>query len=117
MSPATARHPAGSAKDQALFREVNERLKTLNEAFEQVTRDSEFLCECANRDCMEHVVMTLPEYEKIRQVPTHFLVLPGSDHLFLDIERVVEENDGYAVVEKFGEAGAMATKLDPRSRS
>jgi SpoU rRNA methylase family enzyme len=117
MDAATAGHPVSSAKDQALFREVNERLKTLNEAFEQVTRDSEFLCECANRDCMEHIVMTLPEYEKIRQVPVHFLVLPGSHHIFSDIERIVEEHDGYVVVEKFGEAGAMAARLDPRSAS
>jgi hypothetical protein len=112
----TAEHPVGSAQDQALWREVNERLKTLNEAFEHVARASEFLCECANRNCMEHVTMTLDEYERVRGVPTHFVVLPGDPHLFLDIERVVEEHDGYVVVEKFGEAGRMAAKLDPRSR-
>jgi hypothetical protein len=112
----TAEHPVGSAQDQALWREVNEQLKTLNEAFEHVLRESEFLCECANRNCMEHVTMSVDEYERVRSVPTHFLVLPGEQHLFLDIERVVEEHDGYLVVEKFGDAGRMATKLDPRSR-
>jgi len=40
----TAGHPVGSAQDQALWREVNERLKELNEAFEHVARVSEFLC-------------------------------------------------------------------------
>ena len=111
-----AEHPVGSAQDQALWREVNERLKDLNEKFEHVARDSVFLCECANRICMEHIVMTVEEYERVRRVPTHFVVLPGEAHLFLDIERVVEEHDGYLVVEKFGDAGRMATKLDPRSR-
>jgi hypothetical protein len=112
----TAEHPVGSAQDQALWREVNERLKDLNEKFEHVARDSEFLCECANRACMEHIVMTVDEYERVRRVPTRFVVLPGEGHVFLDIERVVEEQDGYLVVEKFGDAGRMATKLDPRSR-
>ena len=112
----TAGHPVGSAQDQALWREVNERLKELNEAFEHVARDSEFLCECANRTCMEHITMSVDEYERVRRVPTHFLVLPGEEHIFGAIERVVEEHDGYVVVEKFGDAGRMATKLDPRSR-
>jgi SpoU rRNA methylase family enzyme len=112
----TADHPVGSAQDQALWREVNERLRDLNEAFEHVARDSEFLCECANRNCMEHITMTLDEYERVRLVPTHFLVLPGDGHVLEEIERVVEEHDGYLVVEKFGDAGRMATKLDPRSR-
>jgi hypothetical protein len=113
---ATADHPVGSAQDQALWREVNERLKDLNEAFEHVARDSEFLCECPNRNCMEHIVMSVDEYERVRRVPTHFIVLPGDAHLFSDIERVVEEHRGYVVVEKFGDAGKMATKLDPRAR-
>jgi hypothetical protein len=112
----TAEHPVGSAQDQALWRDVNERLKTLNETFEHVAREPEFLCECANRNCMAHVTMSVEEYERVRRVPTHFLVLPGDRHFFGEIERVVEEHDEYVVVEKFGDAGRMATKLDPRSR-
>jgi hypothetical protein len=115
METATAGHAVGSAEDQALYRAVNEQLKVLNEAFATVTRESEFLCECANRNCMEHIAMTLDEYEQVRLVPTHFLVLPGEDHIFFEIERVVEEHDGYVVVEKFGPAGRMAARLDPRS--
>ena len=105
-----------AAKDQSLFREVNERLRDLNAAFETITRDSEFLCECANRDCIEHVTMTLAEYEHVRAVPTRFVVLPERHHVFPEVEDVVEEHDGYFVVEKTGDAGAAAIKLDPRSR-
>jgi hypothetical protein len=36
--------------------------------------------------------------------------------VFLEVERVVEEHGGYVVVEKFGDARRVATKLDPRSR-
>jgi hypothetical protein len=105
-----------AAKDQSLFREVNERMKDVNEAFEHPERDSEFICECANRNCTAHVVLTLTEYEQVRLVPTHFVVLPGMSHVFPDVERVVEGYEGYFVVEKFGDAGAAAVKLDPRSR-
>lgn len=98
------------------LREVNERLRELNEAFEAITRDSEFICECANRDCIGHVPMTLAEYERIRSVPTRFLVLPEPYHVVPEVEDVVEENDGYYVVEKTGDAGAAALRLDPRSR-
>src|SRR2546423_4598557 len=108
METATAGEAVGSARDQALYRAVNEQLKVLNESFVTVTRESEFLCECADRNCMEHVTMTLDEYEQVRRLPTHFLVLPGERHIFLEIERVVEEHDGYVVVEKFGDAGRMA---------
>lgn len=113
---ATAEDAVASAQNQALWREVNERMKAVNEAFEHAARFSEFLCECANRNCVEHVFMTLEEYERVRRVPTHFLVRPGERHVFPEVERVVEEHGGYVVVEKFGDAGRMATKLDPRSR-
>ena len=105
-----------AARDQSLFREVNERLREMNEAFESLTRDSEFICECANRDCVEHVLMTLAEYEEIRANPTHFLVLPDKHHVFPEVEELVKETDNYFVVEKIGDAGAAAIRLDPRSR-
>ena len=94
----------------------NERLKDLNETFEHSERDSEFICECANRNCTERVVLTLAEYEQVRLVPTHFVVLPGMKHVFPDVERVVEGFQGYFVVEKFGDAGTAAVRLNPRAR-
>ena len=105
-----------AARDQSMFREVNERLRDLNETFESITRDSEFICECANRDCVEHVSMTLAEYERIRSVPTHFLVVADDSHVFPDVEHVIDANGSHFVVEKVGDAGAAAIRLDPRSR-
>jgi len=100
--------PLGAALEQSLFREVNERLRYINEGF------GDFVCECANGDCSEHVVMTQVEYEDVRRDSTHFLVTPGPGHVFPDVERVSEENDRYVVVEKFGEAGDAAVRLDRR---
>ena len=108
--------PIEAAENQALFRDVNERLKILNQAFESATRDSEFICECANNDCMEHVVLTLLEYEAVRRIPTHFLVAPTPRHVFLELEHVAEEHDNYFVVEKAGDAGKAAMRLGVRSR-
>jgi len=105
-----------AAKDQALFREVNERLRDLNEAFEDDSRTSMFICECANRDCMKHLPVTLAAYEEVRRVPTHFVVAPDARHVFSDVERVTREEPSYFVVEKYGDAGIAAIKLDPRSR-
>jgi len=71
-----------------------------------------FVCECADDSCMERISLTLSEYEDLRRCATHFVVLPG--HLSLEFERIVERREGYMVVEKFGEAGKQALRLDPR---
>jgi hypothetical protein len=87
------------AKNEALFRRVNERIEEISEA---VAGDSEsdFLCECGNDDCTAPVSLTLSEH----------------GHDVVDLERVVRETDRYAVVEKFsGEAGRIAVETDPRS--
>jgi hypothetical protein len=99
-----------AAKTQSIFREVNERIGQLESPVEQIG----FACECSNVGCNATVPMTLAEYEEVRRIPTHFVVLPG--HIVEDVERVVAGNGGYTVVEKFGAAGRVAVELDPRSR-
>jgi hypothetical protein len=101
-------------RNQALFRSVNEQIEAVNERF-SVSLDGDrvaFVCECADDNCMERITMTLAQYEELRRFPTHFFVKPG--HVFRQFERVVDELDGYVVVEKFGEAGKQALRLDPR---
>jgi hypothetical protein len=102
-----------AARNEALFRRVNERLEDVNEAFQVVTDHAEFVCECASIDCSERIPLTLRDYEAVRQDPTHFLIKPG--HLFVEDERVVERHAEYLVVEKVGHAGERARELDPRS--
>ena len=100
------------AKNQALFREVNERV---GEALSSSpTANTEFLCECADKGCIETISLSVVEYEAVRANPTHFPIKRGHDVPAL--ERVVEETERYCVVEKFGDAGRIAEKLDPRSR-
>ena len=103
-----------AARNQSLFREVNEKIEAL--AHDSTVTFHEFSCECADTHCIEVVPLTVEEYEHIRRIPTHFAVAPG--HVYPDVERVVE-TDGvgnrYEVVEKYGVAGLLAVELDPRS--
>jgi hypothetical protein len=102
-------------KNEALFREVNERIRDVSERVVAFDGDAtlEFVCECSEESCSEAVELTLAEYESVRSDPTHFLVAPG--HVWqLETERAVRENESYAVVEKTGDAGEVAEDKDPR---
>jgi hypothetical protein len=101
------------AKNEALFRRVNERIEEVNEALAGDST-SDFLCECGDDECTAPVSLTLAEYEEVRRDPTHFLIAHG--HEVADVEEVIRETDRYAVVKKFaGEAERIAVENDPRS--
>jgi hypothetical protein len=100
------------ARNDAAFREANERIA-------QAGRDLEiepipFLCECADEECTSVVRLSLDEYAEIRSDPTHFLNLPGHDDAGGPHAQVIEERDGYVVVEKVGLAARIVTELDER---
>lgn len=99
------------AKNEALFRDANESIERglwPGEKHPAVR----FLCECAQVDCGQMVEVGLGDYERIRANPKRFLMVPGHD--LPEFETVVEERPAYVVVEKRGEAGEAAERLDPR---
>ena len=100
-------------QNEALFREVNERVN--DHADEGAVAVHDYLCECANLDCTFRVRLAPAQYESIRQDPKQFVVLPL--HFTPEVETLVAENASYWVVRKTGEAGDYVAKLDPRSRS
>lgn len=100
------------AKNEELFRNVNERIEEISAA---VPRDEpllEFLCECDHTGCEEKVQAARAEYESVRATPTHFIVLPG--HEDPRVERIVSSTERFTVVEKQGQAAEDAEKTDPR---
>jgi hypothetical protein len=97
------------ARNQALWREVNERIRAVAETSEHM----EFVCECADLECTQTLNLTVAEYERIRSSGVRFPIAIGHD--FPKFENVVEENEGYVVVEKIGVAAEEAEKLGPRS--
>jgi hypothetical protein len=101
-------------ENEALFRQVNERVKQLNVGFSAVLEHGEFVCECGDDTCAERVRLTPEEYERVRAEPTHFVVRHG--HVVPDVEEVVHETDRYQVVRKFeGGPAELAARRDPRS--
>jgi uncharacterized protein (UPF0128 family) len=105
------------ARNEALFREVNERVAEVVTRFIEVETKGEavdFACECGRAGCAEPIAMTLAEYEAIRAVSTHFAVVP--EHEQLEVEVVIERNPTYFVVEKREEdAQEVARETDPRT--
>ena len=99
------------ARNQSLFREVNEQIKRLSVRHSLV--DVDMICECSDPGCSEMLSVPLDEYELVRGVSTRFLVLPG--HEIPEIERTVGEYNGFIVVEKIGDDARVAARLDPRA--
>jgi hypothetical protein len=100
-------------KNESLFREVNERLRELGEAFSGMTETAEFICECGNSTCTERLQLTLSTYEEIRSDPKRFFVVKG--HELPEYEKLVAEKGHYLVVEKLpGGPAGLAIKEDPR---
>src|SRR4051794_32148581 len=102
-------------QNEALFREVNERVQEKAEEFGSSGGDEfQYFCECANADCTFRLTLTPAEYERVRADPAQFVVLPL--HFTPEIETLVSESDDYWIVRKTGDAGEYVEKLDPRSR-
>lgn len=95
-----------AARNQSLFRGVNEKLKGINQAFEVIAGTHAVTCECADLQCIATVEIASDEYTRVRANPRRFVVLRG--HIVPEVETVVAEHNGYVVVEKFGEAGEAA---------
>jgi hypothetical protein len=99
-----------AARNQALWREINERIRSLAED----SGDVDFVCECANLECTETIQLSVAEYEHVRGSPKRFPIALGHD--LPAFEDVVAADARYAVVEKKGKAGKEAARMDPRAR-
>lgn len=84
--------------NEAVFREVNERLEGLNDAFQLVTESIVVVCECGDPSCIEQFRMPPAEYQRLRADPLLFVVRPG--HESADVEEVVESHGDYDVIRK-----------------
>jgi hypothetical protein len=101
------------ARNEALFREVNERVRTIAAQHGTEPHVYKFFCECSNVDCTFQLEASLPEYESVRAQSNRFLVAPN--HWLPEIESIAERTDRWWAVEKHGEAAELAEKLDPRT--
>lgn len=99
------------ARNEALFREVNERVVQVTDpgADERI----DFLCECGDGDCAQTIALTRRQYEDVRSDPALFAVVPG--HVVPTVEDIVAEGDGFQVVRKHLDQRDIVTQTDPRS--
>jgi hypothetical protein len=107
----TERRKDRIARNEALFREVNERVNEVS-ADPPVER-MEFLCECGNADCTEAISLGRAEYERLRSDPLLFGVRPG--HAIAEVEEVIAENERFLTVRKRPGEGRIALETDPRA--
>ena len=100
------------ARNQATFREANERIGAAAGVYDVATAVP-FICECADPTCSEVVRLELDQYEEIRSDSRRFLNVPGHHTAAQGVSVVVEERNGYVIVEKTGHAGVVEA-LDER---
>ena len=101
------------ARNEAFFREVNERIRDVADHFGSDEHVYEFVCECADPNCHERLRLSLTEYEAVRADATRFVLADGHDDL--TVEAVVASAPEHVVVEKVGVAAEVARALDPRA--
>jgi hypothetical protein len=100
--------------NEAMFREVNERVEDLAQTFNSATETLEIFCECGDTTCTERLSVPVAEYERVRSDPTHFLLHVG--HEEPTVERVIEAHDTYVIAEKEGvDVERVVEETDPRS--
>src|SRR4051794_41902856 len=87
-----------AARNEALFREVNENIARLEERHGTTSSEPVFLCECSNADCTDHIAVEPDVYTKVRREPRRVFVIPR--HEGPPLERAVGAHPDYPVVEK-----------------
>ena len=90
------------ARNEALLREVNDQIAALGQGaggWADSDHRFDFRCECGSIErCNGRVVMTMGEYERVRDQRDRFALVPG--HETDELEVVVEANERYVIVDK-----------------
>jgi hypothetical protein len=97
-------------KNESRFREINESVERLTPI---KAHSIQIVCECAREQCVYLIDVERDAYEAVRRTSTQFIV--GRGHEMPEFERVVSNHGEYLVVEKLGDAAAVAEQLDPRT--
>ena len=100
--------------NEALFREVNERIQDVNQALGTTTGEFDIVCECGDETCSDRIRVPFSVYERVRSDSKQFLLELGHDDP--TVERVIEHLEGFVIVEKEGvDVEQVAEETDPRS--
>jgi hypothetical protein len=102
--------------NEAVFRDVNERIQDVAATFDLTSEPLDLICECGDASCVKRISVSRDEYHRIRADPHLFAVAPG--HEAPDVEDVVERTRSYDIVRKReGVPAEIAEDTDPRGES
>ena len=99
------------AENEALARDVNERVGEVAASWYAEGEPLEFVCECSREDCTDRIRLRIEEYLEVRSSPVWFAVVP--DHIEPEIERSVKRLGDTLVVEKTGAGRTVAEETAP----
>ena len=85
------------AKNEELFRNVNDRIESLSQSVAPRDQTMEYLCECDRLRCTEILLLTQAEYAEASGGLRRFVVAPGHQ---VERGRVVHEEARYWAVER-----------------
>lgn len=98
------------AQNEHAYRQANESVSAAMDkvggSLDQVLR---IACECALQGCRAVLEVPNSVFKSVREHPRRFLVAPN--HIVPQVERPVDERDGFWVIDKFGTSGEEAERL------
>ena len=101
------------ARNEAGFRDINERLEQGLRRVQHLPDVHPFVCECGDSNCEATIELSVDEYEAVRRDSRRFAVRPG--HVEPKAEHVVDATDRFEVVEKYAEAAPITDAADDRA--
>jgi len=95
-----ARRDERIARNEALLREVNERIFDVADGLRVLPDDGllDFHCECGRPGCDQFVHIRASDYQRVRSDNDRFVLVPGHENA--QIERVLERSPSFVVVDK-----------------
>jgi hypothetical protein len=88
----------GVRANQDVFRRANERLLQAVSNRIDAERPIPFLCECLDPECRSTVKLSIGQFRDLTEKDNRYAIVAG--HPLFDGERILEVDDGVAIVEK-----------------
>jgi hypothetical protein len=100
-------------RNETRSRDVNESIEAATDILGAGSPTDTYVCECGDGACRDPISLSRVEYEAVRAEATWFAI--ATNHENPELDRIVEENDRFTVVEKWlREAASIARGTDPR---
>ena len=90
---------AKSRENEERFAAANAQINQKAESLQMNDELIPFLCECSELECTQIIRLSLADFQAARAQTGTFILL--ADHDDASVERIIEQTDGYLLVEKF----------------